>query len=95
MKKSDYEKSVALLLDLRKKYPNQSLGRHIGMALSDYGDIQWVSDKEMKFALEKYMAELELDMTPLTTGKQLDKILKDGEDLTHIFDDQEDDYGTE
>jgi len=38
------------------------LGRHIATALDEYGDVWGLSDREILFALEKYKAELDMDV---------------------------------
>ena len=59
-----HEKILLLLRNLKKKYPNQGLGRHISLSLADYAEGWDISDKEFTFALEKYIAELELNTAP-------------------------------
>lgn len=80
MIKNHYQKCISILQALNKKYPNKNLGSHLSLALSEYGDLWAISDREILFALEKYQTELELDFT----GElDIDKILYEGE---HLFD---------
>lgn len=71
-KKDNYIKCIDTLALLKKDYPNRTLGQHISTAFSDYGDIWGVPDKELLFALEKYVTELEYD---LESEKSIDKII--------------------
>lgn len=85
-----YNQALAILKRLHTKYPNFRLGRHLSVAFADYGDLENVSAKEFVFALEKYEMELEIE-TPLADDDEVDKILKDGMNLDHILDEEEDD----
>ena len=66
------------------------MGRHIATALDEYGDVWGLSDRELLFALEKYKAELDLDV-PHTDEKELDQIIKDAMNLEDIL--KEEDNG--
>ncbi len=90
-RKIDYKKKmVDILHELAKKYPTFSFPRHISTAFSDYGDFWGMSDKEACFALEKYQAELELDVLNIAADNYVDEIVEDGK---HLFDEQEEDDG--
>lgn len=91
-KKTNYEKALQVLQDLHKDFPTYNLGRHLSTALSDYGDIWGMTDKELLFALTKYKAEIEMDV-PHTDDSELDKIIKDGMDLDNILKEEDEDYG--
>jgi hypothetical protein len=92
-KKTHYQKALQTLQELNKSFPTYNLGRHLSTALSDYGDIWGMTDKELAFALDKYKTELEMDV-PHTDEKELDKIIKEGMDLDNILkEDEEEDYG--
>lgn len=82
-----YNQAVQILHDLKKEYPNNTLGQHIATALGDYGDIWGISDKEFVFALEKYRAEMELN---IVSDTEVDKIVKDAENLDKMFLEEED-----
>lgn len=88
-KVTDYAQVIKLLIDLKKEYPTYTVGQHIATALGDYGDIWSVTDKEVAFALEKYKTELEFN---IVSDQEVDKIVKDAQDLTQLFKDEEDDY---
>lgn len=85
-----YNEIIILLGRLHKSHPNYTLGQHIDTAASDYKDIWSISDKELLFALEKYEAELELDLAP--DIMDIDKIVKDGTNLTLENEDDEEYY---
>jgi len=91
-KKNNYEKSLQVLQDLHKDFPTYNLGRHLSTALADYGDIWGLTDKELLFALNKYKAEIEMDV-PHTDESELDKIIKEGMDLDNILKEEDEDYG--
>lgn len=85
-----YQKIIGVLQELKELYPKYNMGRHLSTALSEYGDIWGLSDKELLFALEKYKAELELDI-PHTDELELEKIIKDGMDLDNILKEEDGD----
>jgi hypothetical protein len=60
------------------------MGRHIATALDEYGDVWGLSDKEIVFALEKYKAELDMDV-PHTDESEIDQIIRDGMNLEDIL----------
>lgn len=85
--------AIKVLKELIKAYPNQTLASHITLALEEYSNDTWVSDKEFYFAIEKYRCEKELDTTPLVSQAEIEEIYTDGMNLS-IEDilDEEDDY---
>lgn len=85
-----YSQAVQILHDLKKEYPNNTLGQHIAIALGDYGDIWGLTDKEFLFALEKYKSEMELN---IVSDVEVDKIVRDAENLDKLFREEEEDYG--
>lgn len=89
----NYKKKVINQLEqLTKDYPSFGVGRHISTALSDYGDFWGITDKEFSFALDKYIAQLDLDENSIAAPDYIDKII---EDAKHLFDaktDDEDEY---
>jgi len=89
-KKNNYQQSLHILQELHKDFPTYGLGRHLATALSDYGDIWGITDKELAFALDKYKSELEMDV-PHTDDSELDKIIKDGMDLDNILKEEDSD----
>jgi hypothetical protein len=87
-KPNDYYQVLALLQQLHISYPNYNMGRHIATALDEYGDVWGLTDKEILFALEKYKAELDMDV-PHTDESELDQIIKDGMNLENILKEQD------
>lgn len=81
---------VNLLTELHRTYPTYNIGRHLSTALSDYGDIWGMTDKELLFALEKYKTQLDMDI-PRTDEKELEAIIRQGMDLENIL--KEEDNG--
>jgi hypothetical protein len=89
---NDYYRVLALLQQLHVSYPNYNMGRHLATALDEYGDVWGLSDRELLFALEKYKAEIDMDI-PHTDDKELDQIIKDGMNLEDILkEEDEQDY---
>lgn len=85
-----YRECLKILDGLHNSHPSFSLGRHLATALSDYGDVWGVSNKELLYALRKYEAEIEMNHYKSTSHEQfVDKVIKDAKDLDHILD-QED-----
>lgn len=91
-KKNQYQQALHILQELHKDFPTYNLGRHLSTALSDYGDVWGLTDKELVFALDKYKAELEMDV-PHTDDSELEKIIKEGMDLDNILKEEDEDYG--
>lgn len=80
----DYKsKFIELIKELSSSYPSYGLGKHLSTALADYGDFWSISDKELCFAIEKYKAELDLDIQHIVSDDYLKDILEDAE---HLFD---------
>jgi hypothetical protein len=87
MKKSKqnyYIESIEILMDLKRQYPSYSLGKHLATALDDYKDVWGISDKEILFALTKYMATMTMDVPHETEEKELQQIIDDGLNLKGI-----------
>lgn len=78
-----YNQVLQVFQELHKNYPEYNIGRHISTALSDYGDVWGVTDKEFLFAMSRYKEQLALDFKH--TEDDVDKILKDGMDLENLF----------
>lgn len=88
-KSTPYNQAIQILQDLKKEYPNYSLGQHLSTALGDYGDIWGITDKELVFALEKYKTEMEMN---IVSDAEVDRIVKDAQNLDKLFQDEEEDY---
>jgi hypothetical protein len=89
-KPNNYNQILHVLQQLHADFPSYNMGRHISTALSDYGDLWGVTDREFLFALQKYKAELEMDI-PHTDDKEIDDIIRDGMNLENIL--KEEDNG--
>jgi len=88
-KPTAYNQAIHLLQDLKKERPTYTLGQHISTALADYGDAWGITDKEFVFALEKYQSELEYNTASET---EVDKIVRDAQDLDKLFKEDDDGY---
>lgn len=88
-KKDMYAQALHILQVLRVEHPSYSLGQHLATALSDYGDIWGLTDKEIVFALEKYRTELDLN---IVSDAEVARIVKDAENLDTLFQEEEDEY---
>ena len=86
-KATEYNSILRVLSELHMNHPNRSLGQHLTMILADYKDLWHVSNKELLFATEKYQAELEFN---IASPEDVDKVIKDAQDLTKLF--EEEDY---
>ncbi|NBU52532.1 MAG: hypothetical protein EBS24_07920 [Chitinophagia bacterium] len=85
MRKTNYYSQVVQILhSLHNSYPEYNMGRHLSTALDGYGDLWGVTDKELLFALEKYKAQLDMDV-PHTDEKEIDQIIRDGMNLDDIL----------
>jgi len=85
-----YNQAIHILESLKKEYPNNTLGQHIATALGDYGDIWGLTDKEFLFALEKYRAEMEMN---IVSDTEVDRVLKEGQNLDKLFQEEEEEDG--
>lgn len=88
MKRNYYKSILLVLTELHKDHPTYELGKHFSTALSDYGDIWGTPDKEVYAALKKYQAELSQAPEDITED-YIAQILKEGQDLDHILDENE------
>jgi hypothetical protein len=61
-KKNHYDMIIDELIELRDMFPGFSFGMHISSALSEYGDLWDVTDKEILYAIRKYKASIENEM---------------------------------
>lgn len=93
MKREAFNKIILILKELNKEFPMYSLGRHISTALSEYGDVWGMTNKEFLFAITKYKTELELDI-PHAEGKELEDIIRGGMNLfeEEEFNNEEEEY---
>ena len=90
-----YNDIISALQELHLLYPTYTIGRHLSTALDEYGDLWGISDKEILFALTKYRASLEMDVPHETDQEEINRIIKDGMNLSsssllqdNEFDDQ-------
>lgn len=91
MKKPNYyNQAIQILQQLHSSYPEYNMGRHLATALDGYGDSWGLTDRELVFALEKYKAQLDMDV-PHTDDKELDQIISDALNLDNIL--KEEDNG--
>lgn len=91
-KASFYSQIVKLLQELHTSYPHYNMGRHLATALDGYGDVWGLTDKELLFALDKYKAQLDMDV-PHVDEKEIDEIVREASDLQNIL--NEEDNGEE
>lgn len=89
-KPNHYDEALQILQELHSLYPHYGMGRHLSTALADYGDVWGLTDKELVFALQKYMSQLEMDV-PHEDDEEIEKIIRDGMDLDNLF--KEEDNG--
>lgn len=90
MKKvSYYNKCLSILKTLSREFPAISIGRHVSTA-TDGMDVWGISDKELFCSLEKYKAELEMDIPHMYCTEDIDKIIEDGMHLERVLYEEED-----
>lgn len=85
-----YEQILIALKELKEEFPSYNMGRHLDTALSEYKDVWGITDKEMLYALNRYKAQLTLDI-PHPDESEIDKIIKDGMNLDTILQEDEED----
>lgn len=87
-----YRETLKILEDLHNSHPSFSLGRHLSTALSDYGDVWGMTNKEMLYALQKYQAEVEMNNVKAFSHEQfVDRVIKDAMDIDNILRDEDPD----
>lgn len=62
---------------LKAEYPTSTMGKHLDIAFGEYRCLFSVSDKELSHALDKYIAELDID----TFDCDVEEIVKDGQTM--------------
>jgi hypothetical protein len=82
-----YKQILNVLDDIHKNHPAYNIGRHISTAL-DGSDIWAISDRDFLLRLKDYRAELDSD---IVHEDDVDLIIKQGLDLSHILDEEEED----
>jgi hypothetical protein len=82
-----YRQILNVLDDIHKNHPAYNIGRHISTAL-DGSDIWAISDRDFLLRLKDYRAELDSD---IVHEDDVDLIIKQGLDLSHILDEEEED----
>ena len=82
-----YKQILNALEHLKKNHPMYNIGRHISTAL-DGSDVWAISDKDFLLRLKDYTAELDSD---IVHEDDVDDIIKQGLDLSHILDEEEED----
>lgn len=81
-KKPDcFPKVLKLLKELKSKYPNWDIARHISCATADYTDIWGIPDQELLYLLTKYKEELAIN-SPYASDEEVSDIYKDAMNLT-------------
>ncbi len=84
-----YNQIIQTLKRLRIDHPTYNMGRHISTAI-DGSELWGVSDKELFFSLQKYEANLEMDVNH--NEDEIEAIIKDGMNLERtLFQEEEED----
>ena len=86
---SAYSQILNVLHELQREYPQYNMGRHLATALDEYGDVWGIPDNEILFALNKYRAQLNMDVE-YSEIQDIERIMEDGIDLDNIL--KEEDY---
>ena len=90
MKPTTYEQILSVLVELKEAFPSYNLGRHLDTALSEYKDVWGITDKEMLYALNRYKAQLQMDV-PHPDESEIEKIIYDAMHLDTILQEDEED----
>lgn len=91
-KPNTYNQILEVLRELHTLYPSFNMGRHLATALEDYQDFWGIPDTELLYALQKYKANLEFNEVPIASDNDIEKIIKDGMDLSNVVEESEDNY---
>jgi len=81
MKKNEYKECIRILERLHSSHPTYTISQHISTAMADYGEFWGLTDREFKFALEKYMNELELDIQHVVSEDYVQRVVRDANNL--------------
>jgi hypothetical protein len=87
---SAYSQILNVLHELQREYPQYNMGRHLATSLDEYGDVWGIPDNEILFALNKYRAQLHMDVE-YSEIQDIERIMEDGIDLDNIL--KEEDNG--
>jgi len=87
-----YDEVLKLLQTLKIEYPQYEISKHMATATSDYQDIWGLTDRQLYDLLDKYQFELSCDSKHLTPESELDKIIKEGMNLSNILDEEDENY---
>ena len=85
---SAYSQILSVLHELQREYPQYNMGRHLATALDEYGDVWGIPDNEILFALNKYRAQLHMDVE-YSEIQDIERIMEDGIDLDNILKEEE------
>lgn len=98
--KTIHSQILEVLRQLKTKYPNQGIGKHLSEALVEYPNYWGMSDKEFLFSLERYVLELEENNPP--PEQELQQLIEDSSSLDKLRKgiqceelNEEDEYGNE
>lgn len=80
--KTTHSQILETLRQLKAKYPNQGIGKHLSETLVEYPNYWGMSDKEFLYALEKYILELEENNPP--PEQELQKLIEDSSSLDSL-----------
>lgn len=72
MKKNHVNAFTESIKTLHKEYPNQNIGRHLDAALDGYS-LSGISDKELAYAMDRYIQLLEID--PIANEAEVEKLM--------------------
>lgn len=82
-----YPNQIAkIILELSTKYPLVNIGKHLDSISSDYGSLEWLSDKELYLHLKDYAEMLDEenpDLKAIMDDEETAKLIDDG---THLLD---------
>jgi len=87
---SYYNRIITSLVQLHKTHPKYTMGQHLSTILDGYKDTWGMSDKEMLFAVEKYVAELEYDIPH--PEDDIDDLIRQGMNLGSIIEEYNNEY---
>ena len=88
-KATHYNRILKVLEELKKSHPSYNIGKHISTALDGH-DLWGITDSDFFSALKDYQEELSLDVPH--KEEDIDKIIKDGLNLSSVLDDDDEYY---
>lgn len=89
MKPNHYDNILTVLTELKETFPKYTLASHLATAIDGSKDLWGLTDQDLYNALFEYKLVASLDRQHTTS--EIDRIIKDGLNLSTILEDEYED----